>query len=213
MSASTQDRNTERRSGEELSLPVAASTIIYAGILVALNSGGYLVAAADTAALKVVGRSEERVDNSAGANGLLNCQVRRGVFLFDNSATAALDKDDVGKQCFVEDDHTVAETSTNSIKAGRFLGFGGDPSGSDETLCWVETPGAFGSLGSFTQTQDTLTDSSTGAVSTTLAAMTGVDGVGSNAAPLTATKNAVASLAAQLAKVKTDIAALKSALT
>lgn len=43
-----------------------------------------------------------------------------------------------------------------------------------------------------------LTDNSTGVASDTLAAMTGVDGTGSNAAPLTATKNAVASLAAKV---------------
>jgi hypothetical protein len=138
MAASTADRNTERRSGEELALPVAAATKIYAGIMVALNAAGYLVAAADTAGLKVIGRSEQQVDNLGGANGALLCHVRRGVYLFDNSTTNALDADDLFEDCFVEDDHTVAETSTNGVKAGRFVGFGGDPSGSDVTQCWVE---------------------------------------------------------------------------
>ena len=124
---------------------MAATTKLYAGILVAVNASGYVVPAADTAGLVVMGRSEKQVDNSAGANGDLLAQIRRGVFLFDNSTTAALDKDDIGKQCFVEDDHTVAETSTNGVKAGRFVGF----KDGDETQCWVETPGAQGSLGKY----------------------------------------------------------------
>lgn len=52
-----------------------------------------------------------------------------------------------------------------------------------------------------------LTDSSTGSASNTLAVMTGVDGTGSNAAPLTATKNAVASLAAKINALRTDLIA------
>jgi hypothetical protein len=39
---------------------------------------------------------------------------------------------------YVEDDHTVARTTTNFVKAGRFMGFGGDPDGSDATKCWIE---------------------------------------------------------------------------
>lgn len=189
MSASTADRNTDRRSGEELSLPVAASTLLYAGILAALNSGGFVVAAADTAGLRVIGRTEERVDNAAGANGALAVQVRRGVFLFDNSTTAALDKDDIGKQCFVEDDHTVAETSTHGVKAGRFLGF----NDGDETQCWVETPGSLGSLGKFTQT------------SAAIALADATDD-----ATVWALANA---LKVEHNKVVADITALKSALT
>jgi len=54
------------------------------------------------------------------------------------------------------------------------------------------------------QTQDTLTDNSGGAAGTTLAAITG-GGAGCE----NATKNAVASLAAQLAKVKADVDAAK----
>lgn len=138
MAASTTDRNTERRSGEELALPVAASTKIYAGIMVALNALGFLVAAADAAALRVTGRSEQQVDNTGGANGALLCQVRDGVFLFDNSTGSPVLAADSGKAVFVEDDHTVARATTNGVKAGRFIGFGGDPTGSDPTQCWVD---------------------------------------------------------------------------
>jgi hypothetical protein len=71
------------------------------------------------------------------------------------------------------------------------------------------------------QTQDSLTDSSGGTASTTLAAiddsLTGTDGVGNTAAAvsdvnaqLTIIANAIASLAAQLAKVKADVTADKT---
>lgn len=59
-------------------------------------------------------------------------------------------------------------------------------------------------------TTHTLTDSSGGTPSTTaVAAMTGVDGTGSNAAPLTATKNNIATLAAEQALLAADLVALK----
>lgn len=59
-------------------------------------------------------------------------------------------------------------------------------------------------------TTHTITDSSTGAASTTaLAAMTGVDGSGSNAAPLTATKDNIATLGAEAELLKADLLALK----
>lgn len=189
MGASTADRNTERRSGEELYLPVAAATKLYLGILAAINSGGFIVAAADTAGLRVIGLTQDQVDNTAGANGDLGVQLRRGVFLLDNSTTAALDKDDIGKQCYVEDDHTVAETSTNGVKAGRFLGF----KEGAETECWVETPGALGSLGAY---------------AATAAAVTTADG--SDAATTQALANA---LKVELNKLIIDVAALKSAVT
>ena len=57
-------------------------------------------------------------DNSAGSAGDLVALVKRGTFLYANSATAAVDADDKGKLCFVEDNQTVAETSTHNCKAG-----------------------------------------------------------------------------------------------
>lgn len=59
-------------------------------------------------------------------------------------------------------------------------------------------------------TSHTITDSTGGSVSTSaLAAMTGVDGAGSNAAPLTTTKDSISTLAAELVLVKADLVACK----
>lgn len=94
------------------SLPVAASTKIYAGSMVGLNSSGYLVPVSAAQGIKPVGRAEETVDNTSGANAALNCEVRLGTFKFANSSsTDALTQTDVGQLCFAVDDQTVARTS------------------------------------------------------------------------------------------------------
>lgn len=110
------------RSGQMLHLPLAATTLIYAGSLVALNADGNAVPATDAAGLRVIGRAEHTVDNSAGSAGDSSINVKRGVFLYLNSETNAVDLNDVGKRCFVEDDAIVAETSTHKVVAGRVVG-------------------------------------------------------------------------------------------
>lgn len=123
----TTEINTPERPGLTTRYPVAAATIIYAGILAALNSSGYLVPASDTAGLRVVGRAEQTVDNSAGAAGALSCDVKEGVFKFSNSAGDAVDANDVGKTCFVEDDHIVCEAgATHKVQAGRVVAVDSD---------------------------------------------------------------------------------------
>jgi hypothetical protein len=70
----------------------------------------------------------------------------------------------------------------------------------------VAANAASANQGTVTQTQTSLTDNTGGAVSTTLAAITA--GAGYAQADATATKNAIASLAAELALVKADHAAM-----
>lgn len=93
-------------------MPVAASTIIYQGTLVALTLLGYLVPASADPTLRVLGRAEEYVDNSAGAAGAKTCKVKRGVFGFTNSGTTAAVVDlDIGRYVFAVDDQTVSRTN------------------------------------------------------------------------------------------------------
>lgn len=63
----------------------------------------------------------------------------------------------------------------------------------------VVQPAAAGQAAAAVQSQDSLTDNSGGSATTTLAAISD-----------TATKNAIASIAAQLAKIKTDVANIKT---
>ncbi len=113
MAALAQDFNAPSAHHERRGFhPVAASTTIYAGANVALNSAGYLVPAdATTAGLRPIGRAAEQVDNSTGANGDKNCEVDIGIFGWNNSATNACTQAHVGHPVFVEDDNTVASVA------------------------------------------------------------------------------------------------------
>lgn len=132
MAAATLAIDTPERSGTMLNLPVAATTKIYAGTLVALNATGYLVSASNTAGLRVIGRAEADVDNSAGADGDLSADVKISVFRFDNSGANALTIADIGATAFVEDNQTVASTASNKVKAGRVMAI-------DDDGVWINT--------------------------------------------------------------------------
>ena len=122
MAVATAEVNTPERQGRVTAYPVAAATKIFAGTLVALDANGNAVAAADTAGLRVVGLAQETVDNSGGLAGAFKIATKQGVFQLNNSATDAVDANDKGKICFVEDDNTVCEAGANhKVKAGRVL--------------------------------------------------------------------------------------------
>lgn len=124
MSALTAARNTPMMGHGglpiTLSYPVAASTTIYAGGIVAINSSGYLVMASDTASTKVVGIAAD-VDGAnvvnSGSNGDVNAPVLQGVARWANGNSITLAS--VGVKAYVSDDQTVATSgTTNSIEVG-----------------------------------------------------------------------------------------------
>ncbi len=124
MAALATDRNTAQMSGEVLVMPVAATMLIYAGALVALNATGYVSKGITATTLKPLGRAEERVDNSAGAAGAKSITVRTGVFVFANSSAGDLITiADIGADCFIVDDQTVAKTNGTSTRsrAGKIV--------------------------------------------------------------------------------------------
>ncbi|OOZ41662.1 hypothetical protein BOW53_03000 [Solemya pervernicosa gill symbiont] len=132
--ALTEDRQTPYQDAEILSVPVAASTKIFAGALVAANATGYAQGGAAATTLTYLGRAEEQVDNSAGVDGDLNIKVRRGkAFKFKNSGTDAVTQAELGKSCYIEDDETVAKTDgTGTLSAcGKVVGIEGN-------FVWVE---------------------------------------------------------------------------
>lgn len=139
MSAATSDINTNERYGDIVYLPIAASTIIYAGTLVSVNSSGQAISAADTASTVVVGRAELHVDNSAdGTGGALSVPVKRGIFAYANApSTNNLGAADVGQSiAYVYDNQTVGKAAgtTNSIKAGIVVDYD-----SVNNLVWIDT--------------------------------------------------------------------------
>lgn len=100
-------------------LPVKAKTTIYQGSIVAIGADGYAIPGKKAASLKAAGRAEETVENT-GSDGDAVVRVSRGVFVFDNSSTAAnkVGIADVLGPCYIEDDHTVTKAATGASVAG-----------------------------------------------------------------------------------------------
>lgn len=127
-------RNTPERAGVLLEPGVAASTLIEAGHMGAKNAAGYVVPADDTVGLIVLGRVENTVDNTGGANGDERVKIlRKKAFQFKNSATAPLTIADLFGNAYVEDSETVttAAGATNDIVAGKIIDV-------DSDGVWVE---------------------------------------------------------------------------
>lgn len=118
MAALAADRNTPARDAKDFEFPVAASTKIFAGALVALNASGYATKGAVATTLKAVGVAQALADNSAGANAAINVKVRRGCFRFGNStSTDLIALTEVGADCYIVDDQTVAKTNGSSTRS------------------------------------------------------------------------------------------------
>ncbi len=119
MPATTLDRNTNSRSGKTRSLPVAAATVIPAGVMACVNASNLLVNGSTSPTLACVGVPQRRIDNSAGAAGAISGEVDRGVFgPFGNSAAGdQITLADIGNDCFIVDNQTVAKTSGSNTRS------------------------------------------------------------------------------------------------
>lgn len=128
MTALTAARNTPQRAGDILGYPVKASVkLIQGGI--AVLSAGYAAPATTATGLIAIGRFEQTVDNTSGADGALSVQVRRGTFRFGNSASGDLvAQADAGADCYLVDDQTVAKTSGTNTRsvAGKIIAVDSD---------------------------------------------------------------------------------------
>ena len=112
MSALSAPRNTPEFVDNTF-ITLTAGGTIYEGGMVAVNGSGAAVAASDTSGLRVIGRAE----NSAVSGGTV--KIRMGVFGWDNDTTNAVAATDVGKLCYVVDDHTVSiDDQSNGVVAG-----------------------------------------------------------------------------------------------
>lgn len=199
MSTLTEDKQRAFEIGDINSLPVVAADIIYAGAAVGDNAG---YARPLVAGDQFHGFCILRADNSDGAAGDINVQVRKSGCVVLN-VTGVDGTDDIGKTVYASDDNTFTiSTEAGNSKIGVIRRH------ESGTRCVVEfhaqaaqvadaaaaTAGALtdNSGGVASQTLaavtnlDTLTDSTGGVADDTVAdvstAVTGVDGVGSNAA-------------------------------
>lgn len=141
MAALAEDRNTMRRYVERVlaeNAQIAATTTVWNGGMAAVNAAGALVPASDTAALTVLGCALIRMVNGGGAAATVfpPAKVAAGIFKWDTGGAHPIVAADIGKNCFVLDDHTVVEAAgtVNSIVAGTVDSI--DPDGS----IWVKAP-------------------------------------------------------------------------
>ncbi|WP_416053124.1 hypothetical protein [Cupriavidus basilensis] len=135
MTALTADRNTTFRAGIDFEFPVAANTKIFAGSIVAIDTAtGTATKGATATTLKSVGIAQAIADNTGGAAGDIRVRVRRGLWHVANSAaTDQITLADVGADCYLVDDQTVAKTSGTNTRslAGKIRDV-------DATGVWVE---------------------------------------------------------------------------
>ncbi len=119
------DRDTQERLNNKAHVgPAAANKLIYAGALVALDASGNITPGTTATTLKGAGRAEERVDNSTGSAGDKNVPFKKGVFNFANSTAGdAITRADIGNDCYIVDDQTVAKTNGTNTRsvAGKIV--------------------------------------------------------------------------------------------
>lgn len=119
MAAATADRNTRQRAGHSRSIPVAAATKIPAGVMACVNASNLLVNGATSTTLKCVGVTNATVDNSAGAASAINGEVYTGIWgpLANSSAGDQIALADVGADCYIVDNQTVAKTTASNTRS------------------------------------------------------------------------------------------------
>ena len=130
MASLTAPRNTPDRMGDEYAFPVKADTTIFKGSLVALEAG-YAVPGHTATGLIVVGRAEQVVVDQMGVARVV---VRRGTFRFGNLAGDLVAQANVGADCYIVDDQTVAKTDGGGTRsrAGKVVDI-------DINGVWVKT--------------------------------------------------------------------------
>ena len=119
MPAATQARDTHKRLGNQLTLAMAAATRIWGGTIVCVNASGLAVPGITSTTLKAVGQAEATADNLTGAASALSVNVERDGWyrLGNSSAGDQIVQADVGADCFIVDDQTVAKTNGTSTRS------------------------------------------------------------------------------------------------
>jgi len=120
MAALTAPRNTPERIGIP-AYPVKAATTVHQGSLVVLDAG-YAAPGRTATGLIAIGRADASATAVAAGDALV--PVRAGNFKFANSTAGDLiAQADVGADCYIADDQTVAKTSAGATRsiAGKVI--------------------------------------------------------------------------------------------
>lgn len=129
-------RNTRERLALDFGYPVAANAVIYAGSMVTLTAAGYARNGAQ-GGTRVVGVSQENVNNTGGADGAKTVKVKRGCFQYLNLPADLVTAADIGADCYLVDDETVARTNNAGARviAGKVVSI--EMMGTTSTV-WVQ---------------------------------------------------------------------------
>lgn len=100
-------RNTAEMQAVVVPVLVAANAVIEQGHIVVVDATGYAKSGATATGLKFVGRAEQSVDNTGGANGAKAVEVKRGrAFKYANLDITQANLFD---KAFIVDSQTVAK--------------------------------------------------------------------------------------------------------
>ncbi|CAH0339581.1 hypothetical protein [Rhizobium sp. CECT 9324] len=121
MTAMSQARSIIETEGHRSNPPMKGATTIFQGALVVMDAG---VAIPGKTGLNLiaVGVSEQTVVNS-GADGAKTVPVKRTTLKLFNHGADAVTAADIGKDCYIVDDQTVAKTSGTNTRsvAGKVM--------------------------------------------------------------------------------------------
>lgn len=123
--AALKDQNVPRKApGSGFGFPVLAGVKLFGRTLVAITAAGFAVKPDHADAVKVVGVSEDAVDNTGGANGDAHVEVEQGLWNFAvTGATVA----NVGDAIYAADDNTLQLTNAGGeLPAGTLHMIDGD---------------------------------------------------------------------------------------
>jgi hypothetical protein len=119
MTQAATDRNTRTKAGGAARTgrrPVAASAVIYKGVLIGKNAAGHVVEATDATTVSIIGISEEFVDNTGGAAAAKEISYITGLEVEMDNAGGAIVLANLGRGCYVADDSSVTTAAVSAAK-------------------------------------------------------------------------------------------------
>ena len=119
MTAAAKDRSTQEIApGRTRALPMAAAAKVWGGTIAAIDASGNVNKGITATTIRAVGVFPQMYDNTAGAAGAITAEVQRGIFgpFANSSAGDLIAAADVGADCYIVDDSTVAKTNGTSTR-------------------------------------------------------------------------------------------------
>lgn len=128
------DRNTPYHDGQVISAPMAAGAVCFAGGIACANATGFATNGVVATTLTYLGRFEETLDNTVGADGAQKIMIRRkAAFKWKNAAADPVTQARLGKLCYIVDDESVAASNGTNTRSAAGIVVGIEADG-----IWVE---------------------------------------------------------------------------